>query len=416
MGFLLRNWHLKLSAILLSTVLYTGLVFSGSFDERAIQVPVEQVNQPPNSYVLTGQDLGLVEVQFRAPQDLLNAVVAEAFVARIDLSEYDMERAPEPQALEVEVRALNDEIEIISVEPETVRVEIDRTDQRTVPVEVDVGVVPDGLEIDTPETSEDEVQVRGPASIVARVDRAVALVSIDGSGIDVVDRPVDVVAVDLAGQPVGVGIIEVSPQAVSVSVDVQAVEETRTVSVRPELTGTPAPGYALQSLSYDPEVVTLQGLPEALADIPDVRTQPLSIDGLAEDETFEAELVLPDGVTVADGGDPVVSVTATIGPSVSSRTFVVGVLCENASPNACLPGLDQLSVTLSGPGGVLSELSASNLTPVLDAGGLVPGSYTLSPVLPGLPEGVELLGVAPGTVPVTIEAPATPTPAPTEAP
>ena len=33
MGILLRNWHLKLSAVLLSTVLYTGLVFSGSFTD-----------------------------------------------------------------------------------------------------------------------------------------------------------------------------------------------------------------------------------------------------------------------------------------------------------------------------------------------------------------------------------------------
>ena len=57
MGFLLRNWHLKLSAVLLATVLYTGIVFSGAFDEATIQVRIEQVNQPANSYVLTG-DLG----------------------------------------------------------------------------------------------------------------------------------------------------------------------------------------------------------------------------------------------------------------------------------------------------------------------------------------------------------------------
>ena len=36
MGFLLRNWHLKLSAVLLATVLYTGIVFSGAFDEATI--------------------------------------------------------------------------------------------------------------------------------------------------------------------------------------------------------------------------------------------------------------------------------------------------------------------------------------------------------------------------------------------
>ena len=414
MGFLLRNWHLKLSAVLLATVLYTGLVFSGEFSISTIQVRVEQVNQPANSYVLTG-DLGLVSVEFRAPREQLNAVVAEAFVVRIDLSEYDMERAPEPQVLEIDVSALSEDIEILSVDPESVRVEIDRTDQRLVPVDVDVGVVPDGLEIDDPETSEDEVQIRGPASIVARVDRAVALVSIDGSGIDF-RRPVDLVPVDIEGQPVGIGLIEVVPQTISVSIDVQAVEETRTVPVRPVITGTPAPGFALEALSVEPSTVTLRGLPEVLAEIGEIVTEPLSIDEVASDQEFDAALVLPDGATLADGDEAEVTVTATIVPSVSSRTFVVGVICQNAGSNACLPGLEQLSVTLSGPGEVLAELTAAALTPIVDAGGLAPGSYSLTPVLSGVPDGVDLVGISPGSVPVTIVAPATPAPTPTPAP
>ncbi len=97
MRFLLRNWHLKLSAVLLATVLYTGIVFSGAFDEATIQVRIEQVNQPANSYVLTG-DLGYVHVRYQTTQELLGNVVAEAaFVARVDLSSYDMDDAPAPQ-------------------------------------------------------------------------------------------------------------------------------------------------------------------------------------------------------------------------------------------------------------------------------------------------------------------------------
>lgn len=413
MAFLLRNWHLKLSALLLATVLYTGLVFSGSFDEDSIQVRIEQTNQPANSYVLTG-DLGLVEVRYRAAQDLVDNVVAEAFVARVDLSDYELDRAPEPQVLEIQVRALTEGIEILSIEPETVRIEIDRTDQRMVPVEVDFGVVPDGLELERPETSEDDVQVRGPASVVARVDRAVAYVSIDGSGIDF-DRPVTLVAVDIEGQPIGVGLIELDPQTISVRIDVQAVEETRTVPVRPVIGGTPAPGFALEALRVEPSTVTLRGLPEVLADIPEVVTESLSIADASSDLEFDAELVLPDGAVLVDG-DPVVVVEATIGPSVSSRTFRVGVLCQNAGANACLPAIEQLSLTLSGPGEALSSLTAAGLTPVVDAGGLAPGSYSLTPVIPALPEGVEVVGISPGAVPVTIVAPSTPTPEPAPEP
>jgi YbbR domain-containing protein len=415
MRILLRNWHLKLSAVLLATVLYTGLVFSGSFDEDEIAVRIEQVNQPANSYVLTG-DLGLVQVRYSAARELLGNVVAEAaFVARVDLSEYDMDDAASPQVLDVEVRSLNESIEVLSWTPQTVRVEIDGRDQKMVPVEVDVGAIPEGLEVDRPETSETEVQVRGPASVVAQVDRAVALVSIDASGIDV-DRAVSLIAVDIEGQPVGTGVLEIAPETISVRVEVQQVEETRTVSVRPDITGTPAPGFAVQSLAYAPEVVTIRGLPEVLADIPEIQTEPISIANASSTQEIDAELILPDGVVLADGGDPTVSVEITIGPTVSSRTFIVGVLCVNAGANACLPSIDQVAVTLTGPGEALSELSAADLTPSLDAGGLPPGTHSLPPIVPALPADVELLGVAPGTVSVSIVAPETPAPTPTPEP
>ena len=278
MGFLLRNWHLKLSAVLLATVLYTGLVFSGSFSERTIQVRVEQVNAPRDSFVLSG-DLGFVEVTYRTANDLAASVAAEAFVGRVDLAEYDMNRAPEPQVLNVSVSALTDDVEVLSVSPDTVRVEIDRIELRTIPVEVETGAVPEGLEIDEPVLSAEEVQVRGPASFVDQVDRAVAFVSISTSGI-AFNEPVDLVAVDVEGQPVDAGRVEIEPKTVSVQIDVQETETNKTVPVRPDIGGTPAPGFALESLTVEPSVVTLRGLPAVLAEIAEVLTEPLSIDGV----------------------------------------------------------------------------------------------------------------------------------------
>jgi YbbR domain-containing protein len=410
-GFLLRNWHLKLSAVLLATVLYTGLVFSGSFSERTIDVRIDDINQPNSSQVLSG-DFGTVNVRYRTSNELSDTIGAQAFVATVDLSQYDMGRAPEPQVLDVVVAALPEGIEILSIEPRTVRVAIDRVETRTIPVEVDPGVVPDGLEIDDPVLSQDEVQVRGASSVVGLIDRALARIRIDASGIDF-NEPVNLVAVDVAGQEVGVGLVDLEPETVSVQVDVQPTETTQTVPVRPDISGTPAPGFALESLAIEPSLVTLRGLPDVLAEISEVLTEPLSIDGISSNQDFETEVVLPEGTRLADGADAsAITVTAGIGPSVSSRTFVVGVACDGAGQNACLPAIDQLTVTLSGPGDTLAGLSAADLTPALDASGLEPGTYDLEPSLGVLPEGVELLGISPGTVSVTIRAPASPTPTP----
>ncbi|MGQ0608564.1 MAG: CdaR family protein [Chloroflexota bacterium] len=415
MGFLLRNWHLKLSAVLLATVLYTGLVFSGSFTNDDVNVPVDAINQPPSSQVLSG-DLGPVAVQYRTSNELAGTIGEQAFVATVDLSQYDMERAPEPQVLGVEVTSLIDGIEILSIEPQTVRFAIDRIETRIVPVEVDTGAVPDGLEIDDPVVSQDEVQVRGASSVIGLVDRVLARVLIDASAIDFNDA-VNLVAVDAAGQEVGAGLIEIDPETVSVQIDVQETETTQTLPIRPDITGTPAAGFALVSLGIEPSLVTLRGTPAELSGVSEVLTEPLSIDGVSSDQELETALVLPEGTSLADGAaDVAVVVTAGIEPSVSSRTFLVGIVCAGAGDNACLPSIEQLTLTLSGPVDTLAGLDAGDVTPTLDATGLAPGTYDLEPSIGGLPDGVQLLGIVPGTVSVTIEAPATPEPTPTPAP
>jgi YbbR domain-containing protein len=356
---------------------------------------------------------GVVDVTFRVSNNEAGSVTADDFIVSVDIGAYDLERAPEPQQLPLEWRSLKDGVEILSVVPDEMSVEVDRVEVRSVSVEVDRGTIPEGLEIDEPVVSAETVEVRGPASVVSQVDRAVASVEIPASGINV-NEPVPLTLVDIAGQPVGTGQLEVDPEVVSVQIEVRAVETETTVAVRPDIPGTPAPGFALEEIGVDPAYVTIVGLPEVLAEITSVTTQPISIDELSASETFEVELQLPDDVTLADGEPSSVTVTATIGPSVSSRTFVVGVVCTGAGDNACLPRLDEIAITLSGAGEALSALTAADLTPTVDASGLEPGNYDLAPAVSGLPDGVQLVAINPATVPVTIQAPQPPpTPTPT---
>jgi YbbR domain-containing protein len=412
MGFLLRNWHLKLSAVLLATVLYTGLVFSGEFSQDQIQLTVGITGQPAETAVLSGTP-GAVDVTYRARDDVSSTLTSDSFRASVDLANYDMERAPEPQVLPIEVVALVDGVEIVRRDPATVTVEIDRLVTRTVPVVVDYGEVPESLEVGEPVTSADEVQVRGASTLVSQVDRAVARVLIDESGIRV-ERTVTLEPVDIGGQPVAN--VAVEPETVNVEIDVQAVETNRTVAVRPQITGIPSPGFALAAVSVEPSTVTIRGLPEQLTEIEEILTEPLDLSGLSAGEAFEVELIVPDGARLLDPEDPIATVSVQIEPSVSSRTFVVGVICQGAGANACLPGIEQLSVTLSGPGAAFAELSAADITPIVDVAGLAPGSYSLTPSIAGLPAGVSLEAVSPGSIPVTVVAPATPTPEPTPEP
>jgi YbbR domain-containing protein len=406
MGWLLRNWHLKLAAVGLATVLYTGLVYSGSFtDQEFPGLPIEAVNQPDGAYPLT-QSLGTVTVQYRRSASV-DRVTDEAFSVTVDLSAYDMTRAPQPQALRVQVAALQDGVEILSFTPTTVPVALDRLAQRQVRVEVQTGEVPDGLAIDAPRVSTDTVTASGPQSQLGRVARAVARVQIFESGIDVRQPRVDLVPVDVDGREVES--VELSPPTVSVEIDVRAVETSKTVPIRPVLDGSPATGSEVTTVEVEPAAVTIFGTPAALAQVEDVATSPISIAGETQTVKRDAELVLPKGTrTAQDAEVPVV--TVVIGPAIATRTFSVGIECRNApSGSTCLPLESQLALTLRGRANVLADLDPADLTPVVDASGLDPGQHRLTPTV-SLPNGVTLVSISPGAVTVDIRANASPSP------
>jgi YbbR domain-containing protein len=414
MRFLLRNWHLKLGAVALATVLYTGLVYSGAFSEGSIEVPIQPSELPDDVAVLTGTP-GTVEVAYRVANEDTDLVEPDSLVATVDLSAYDMDRAAEPQVLPVKVESVVDSLDIVSFDPASVTVVLDRVDERTVPVVVAYEPVPDGLDVDTPDLDIEDVVARGPVSLLREVDHATARVLIDSSGIDVERPDVRLEAVDVDEQPVAN--IELTPASVFVRIDVRTVETETTVPIHLDVSGTPAPGFALEGLTIDPASVTLRGVPDVLAEIPSVVTEPVSIADASEDQTFDVALILPEGARLADeSAEAVVTVTATIAPTVSSRTFVVGVVCQGAGANSCIPNLDQISVTLSGPGDALDALSAADVTGILNVSGLGPGQHTVDVSLAALPEGVEVETIVPGSVSVTIVAPATPPPTPTPAP
>ncbi len=407
MRWLLRNWHLKLGAVALATVLYTGLVFSGSFSEQTFpRIPVTSVNQPDGTYLLS-QKLGEVEVRYRVSTDTPPRVTAESFAVTVDLARYDMTTSPEAQSLPIRVRSLLDGMTILDFSPKTVSVAIDRLGERSVRVVVDRGEVPVGLEIGTPTLSDKQVAASGPASLLRRVDRAVARVRIDESGIDV-SAQVELVPVDIDGRTVLS--VELSPSTVQVDIDVRTVETSKTVPIRPVLSGTPATGFEVASVTVDPAVVTLRGAPDDLAGITEVLTEPISLAGVRARVSVAATLVIPIGTQLPVEGSPPPTVTIQIREIIASRTLLIGLTCTGQpSGSACLPQLSQVAVTVRGTANALTALDPGTLSAVLDASGLAPGSYDLVPAV-SLPGGISLAGISPGSVTTVIVPAATPAP------
>ena len=407
MAWLFRNWALKLSAVALATILYTGLVFSGSFSDKTLPgVPITALAQPEGTYLLT-QQLGTVDIEYRSATDRPITVTADSFVVTIDLATYDMSQAPQVQSLKIHVRPLTDGLEFLSVTPNAISVALDRIDQTQVRVAVDSGDVPPGLEISTPQLSAQRVTASGPQSLLDRVDRALATVRIDPSGIDCCGQ-VNLVPVDIDGRRVES--VELDPSTVRVEIDVSTVETSRTVPIRPLLIGAPATGFEVGTVTADPSVVTLRGAPEVLAAIAEVLTEPISLSGTNATLRATGKLVLPEGARLADPAAAEPTIVVQIRETVATRTLLLGLVCSGApSGSACLPRIEQVAVTVSGTVSDLDALNVGDLTAALDVSGLGPGDHLVQPTV-ALPGGVTLVTMSPISVTVTIVPPATPAP------
>jgi YbbR domain-containing protein len=397
--FLVRNWPLKVAAVISATILYSGLVVSQNARVFPGPLQIQTLEQPQGAFLL--EELpNVTVVRYLAPAEVAGRVSNADFRAEADLSSVEPAPGGAPVRVAVTVRALNPRITVLSWEPQQVDVRLDPVTERTVQVTVDEGVVPPELVASVPAAEPSSVVVRGASSLVARVHSVVARVTIDPSGIRV-ERDVAVFAADEFGEPVQP--VDINPEEVHVSIDVNPSEDSRLVLVRPDFTGTVASGYALTGIEIEPVAVTVSGATEALVQLRSVPTAPIDLSGRRTDLDVEVGLELPAGISAVDTS--VVRIALTIEPQESSRLYVVGLALDGARGD--------LQYRLSVPdvlvtvGGLVTDLEALEPTALLgrlDVSDLGLGTHSVA-VRVRPPSGLRVLAVSPQNVAVTVSAP-----------
>ncbi len=404
LAFVVRSWPLKVAAVVLATLLYVGLIASQDSSTFPGPVAITPINQPAGT-VLTKQIRSVEQIKYMAPPDL-GILTAEDFRATVDLTTV----APTGVAVSVAVivEPVDPRVTIVDIRPRTVQVVLDQSVSATVPVHVDRGVAPPGVQVGDTVVLPEAVVVMGPSTAVKRVVGVNVSVTLDPSGLDF-DREVEGTPVDAAGVAV-IG-VEVVPRTIHVTIPLFTNKQSRTIPVSPILTGTPAPGFKVSSVEVTPLTVSVEGDADQLATLQMAETAPVAVFGATRDLTSVVTLALPAGVVPL--GVATVSVTVHITAITETRTFTAGFRIDGA-----VPGLTyQLSsssvlLTLFGSSADLDRLAAAPLAVSLDVSGLAPGDHTVT-VVPSLPSGISVAAIAPSAVVVQISV--VPTPAPSGA-
>ncbi len=396
-SFVLRNWPLKLGAILLATVLYSGLVLGQNVRTWTGELPVDAI-RPPVGATLLSDLVPVTVIRYRAPLDV-GVLSPDSFRATVDLSRVEARPGGPPTRVPVTVVALDQRVQVVDFEPHELEVRLDPVALRQLPVTVTLGSVPEGLNVGPPQTEPSSVSIRGASSRVEAVSGVVARVTIDASALNI-DREIDLIAVDANGNQVLNLVID--PQRARVRIAVARQLANRTLPVVPQLIGEPAPGYRITSVTVEPLIITISGEEATVTRLETAPTEPIDVSGRTTDLEAMVGFALPDDVSVS--GTDQVRVVLTIAAERGSQTYRAGVVLEGTQPElAYLLATTQVSVTFGGLISDLAVLDGATITALADVSALTPGSHLLTlSVVP--PPGLELLAISPAQVTLTIEA------------
>ena len=407
--FLVRNWPLKVGAILLATVLYSGLVLGQNVRTWTGSVPVDALGQPSDASLLT-QLPAVTEIRYRAPLDV-GVLSPASFNATVDLSDVAAEAGAPPVAVPITLLALDPDVEIVDFQPRDVQVQLDPVIERQMSVSVDYGRVPDSVTAGTAQVEPSTVTLRGAVSRIDSVAAAVARVDIDASALNI-DSVVEVVALDANGNEVPN--VDVDPERARVRVPIAQAIDTRILPIVPTLVGTLAPGYRVASVTVEPLVMTVSGDAAVVGEMLNVPTSPIDINGRTTDLEANVTAALPSGVTPSQSDS--VRVMIRIAEETGSLSFASGVTLENEGADLGYSiGAQQVSVTLSGPLNLLQAVNGATLVATADVSGLAPGVHGV-PVIVDPPEGLEVVSIDPAEVSIGVVSLVTPSTAATPSP
>lgn len=274
---------------------------------------------------------------------------------------------------------------VLSCEPNTVTVNVERYMTRRVPVVLElVGFAPENVYLDSYRIDPNMLSVSGPQSQVSKVARAVAKLELSGLS---VERASDRTALDIELQDSDGNVIvsdklEITNQTVITDSVVVETEVVPAVMVPMDLesmvTGRPADGYELVSVYAEQNALRVAAKSEVLGSIEFLTTdQPMSIEGASANVSGYVRLKRLTGI---ENSLPMeVAITAEIAEKTTERTMRL----IDVDVSGLGEGLEaelserQITVQLTGAHSFITGLERDNVRLYVDVSDLQAGSYVL---------------------------------------
>ena len=389
-----HNFAYKIAALIMAFLLWFYVYQSQNpLTEQVFTVPLEPMNISED-LVLREQNTN-IQLRVQGGKKEIENLAASDIRAYVELSSLDAGEHT------LSVRAdLPDGMQLVSVTPEEMTVNLDRIENKQIPVTFEISgeFESEGNILLDPVITPEEVIVYGASTYLDDIETA--FVSVDLSTLttsQTLNLPVQLR--DAEGNILTRN-VQIEPASVEVFLPVVSEQPDRVLPVSVSIIGSPAPGYQLSRVVVEPSTLRVFGSTQDLLNLNSLETVTIDITDFKASSVQQVDVVLPNGITVADSRT--VNVVLEI-EKIEHKTFSNLTLYQyNLEEGLAAETTDKtVSVTVMGPESFVADLTAADVIAYVDLAGMTEGVYSV-PVEVSLPANISLVEVVPTDELVTI--------------
>ena len=380
-GSLSHNLGLKLLSLVLAILLWSYVVSSNPSITRTKDIN-GLTAYLSNESTLNANRLALasdpsealdgISVRLEVPQSSYALADADNVQVTLDLSSV---RAAGTQ--EVALRATTSYGRVVSIVPESVKLEFETYDSRSVPVNAAIsGEQREDTWYNINRLNPEELVISGPSSVVQTVASAYVYVDVTGRENSYITAA-RFVLFDYAGEELPQTLLSSSSSSVTVGVEVYPTRELPiSTAIENVVQGTPAEGYEVTSVTIQPQSVTVAADKQLLDSLTELFIQPVDVDGASQ--TFSQRVRIASLTDFKDISTEQVYVTVNIAEVQKSAWADVDLTFINYPDGlACTMTDADFRVLVTGPASRVDALVESGVEAVVDLSGRTAGTYTL---------------------------------------
>ncbi|WP_162181896.1 YbbR-like domain-containing protein [Pseudobacteroides cellulosolvens] len=365
-----KDITVKIISIIFAIALWYNVVDKNSnpIYPTSVSVPLEILNK--NS--LDNKKIGLkdtnippnVRLTVRGRKDKLEAMRQFDFKATIDLSEINSVTDKE---LKIKVIPNNPEIQVLTIEPETVTLALEKVIQSSFKVGIKTsGVLKKNYQLINTNVIPDTVPIEGNDSIIKSIASVKAEVDVSD-----LDKNLTIEKECRFYNDKGEDISSSVKRNVKVKIQFEVAKE---IKVIPDVKGVPAKNYVYSDLQAVPDKILVSGPPDILSSLYEIKAQSVNINNMTSSTTIKSKLLLPKDISPVDGSTDInvhVIIEKEGQKDLTISSENISVIYPNTSVSSRYTIMPQnISISLKGKTTDLANIDINNLKPSINVAGL----------------------------------------------